>query len=78
MGNTEKIKSAENLGNNVTMKFLYSREEAAFALGVCSRTISHLIHRGDLQTRRIGKRVLIPREVLRKYASADHPEATQG
>lgn len=75
MGKAGKTQNVENL---VAMKLLYTKDEAAFALGVCARTIGHLIHSGDLQTRRIGKRVLIPREVLRRYAAADHPEATSG
>jgi excisionase family DNA binding protein len=58
------------------MKFNYTKKEAAYSLGVCVRTVDHLIHRGDLETKRIGKRVLIPREVLRRYAAGDHPEAT--
>ena len=56
-------------------KFLYSYKEAAQSLGICERSLRHIVRRGDLQTRRIGKRVLIPREALRRYALADHPEA---
>ena len=57
------------------VKFLYSRKEAAFSLGVSMRTVDYLISRGDLETKRIGKKVLIPREVLRRYATGNHPEA---
>lgn len=58
-----------------TTKFLYSKKEAAASLGVSARTVDYLIARGELETKRIGKKVLIPREVLRRFACADHPEA---
>lgn len=57
------------------MKLLYTRKEAAHALGVSLRTIDHLTRRGSLSTRRIGSKTLIPHDVLRKYAASDHPEA---
>jgi excisionase family DNA binding protein len=57
------------------MKLLYTRDEAAYSLGVCVRAIDYLIAKGDLETKRIGKKVLISREVLRRYAAGDHPEA---
>lgn len=56
------------------LKLLYTKKEAASSLGVCTRTVEHLISKGDLQTKRIGKKVLIPRAVLVKYAAGDHPE----
>lgn len=58
------------------IKFNYTRDEAAFSLGISVRTLDHLISRGILQTRRIGKKILLPREVLRRYAAADHPDHT--
>lgn len=60
------------------IKFLFTRKEAAHSLGVCVRTLDYLIAKGDLETKRIGKKILIPREVLRRYASGNHPEAVQG
>lgn len=59
-------------------KFNYTKKEAAYSLGVSVRTVDYLIARGELGTTRIGKRVLVPREVLRRYAAGSHPEATQG
>lgn len=38
------------------VKFLYTRDEAAYSLGVCVRTIDYLIAKGDLDTKRIGKK----------------------
>ncbi|MGB8481533.1 MAG: hypothetical protein WCE63_22235 [Acidobacteriaceae bacterium] len=41
-------------------RLLYPKKEAAFAPGVSVRTIGYLIAGKQLNTRRIGKRVLIP------------------
>ncbi|MCU1299723.1 MAG: hypothetical protein JWQ87_7 [Candidatus Sulfotelmatobacter sp.] len=60
------------------IKFLFSSKEAAYSLAVSARTIENLKKRGDLETKRIGKRVLITRESLRRYAAGNHPEATKG
>jgi excisionase family DNA binding protein len=60
------------------LKLLFTKEEAAHALGICSRTVHTIIGRGELQTRRIGKKVLIPRASLVKYAASDHPEPVNG
>ena len=47
-------------------KLLYSREEAAFALGISTREIDRLISGRDLSTRPYKRRRLIPAEdVLR-------------
>jgi excisionase family DNA binding protein len=53
-------------------KILYSRKEAAFALGVSVRSLDYLIATRELPTRRIGSKVLIPAGELRRYANADH------
>lgn len=72
-----KEKMLEKLGAHAdVIKFNYTRDEAAYSLGISVRTLDHLISRGVLQTRRIGKKILLPREVLRRYAAADHPEHT--
>ena len=55
-------------------KLLYSKTEAAFALGVSKRSIEYLISGRKLDTRRIGTRVLIPAESLRRFARANHFE----
>jgi excisionase family DNA binding protein len=56
-------------------RFLYSRKDAAQALSISVRSIDYLIERGELPTRRIGKKVLIPAVALRQFARGDHPEA---
>lgn len=47
---------------------LIGRHEAAAALGVSLRTLDYLIGRGELPARRVGRRVLIPRSELEKFA----------
>jgi hypothetical protein len=56
-------------------KFLFSRKEAAHSLGLSPRSIDYLIAKKDLDTRRIGAKVLITRESLRRFATGNHPEA---
>jgi hypothetical protein len=41
-------------------KLAYSRKQAATELSLSMRIIDHLIAKGDLRTRKIGSRVLIP------------------
>jgi hypothetical protein len=53
-------------------KLLYSRREAAFALGISIRALDYLLAGKSIQTRRIGARVLIHRDELIKWASRDH------
>lgn len=58
--------------------------EAARRLGLSARTIATLVKRGDLKSRKIGRRRLIPTSVLAEFIRQDHrssqwrhPEATQ-
>ena len=53
-------------------KFLYSQREAAQAVALSKRSITYYIAKGELETRRIGRRVLITRESLRRFAGKDH------
>lgn len=55
-------------------KFLYSQKEAAAAVALGKSSISYFIAKGELETRRIGRRVLITRESLRKFAGKNHYE----
>jgi excisionase family DNA binding protein len=54
------------------LKLLYSRKEAAFALGISLRALDYLLSRRSIKIRRIGARVLIHRDDLVKWASQDH------
>jgi len=64
-------------GNGFTMqttteRLLYPRKDAAFQLGVSVRTLDYLVAAKQLETRRVGKKVLIPRGSLVKFAGANH------
>jgi hypothetical protein len=52
-----------------TSKLLYSRKEAAQLLSLSLRSVDHLISSKKLQTRNIGKRVLVIGDSLSGYAS---------
>lgn len=53
-------------------KLLYSRKDAAFALSLSMRSIDYLIAGKHLLTRRIGNRILIPADEIRRFARANH------
>jgi hypothetical protein len=47
---------------------LVSRKRAAVVLGISIRKLSYLIAEGEVATRRVGRRRLVPVAVLRKFA----------
>lgn len=55
---------------------LLPRRAAAAWLGVSLRTLDHLVAAGELPTRLIGGRRLVPLVALREFARRDHPEPT--
>jgi len=61
-------------------KLLYSKKEAADALGVSLRSVDNLIGRKELAVRRVGRRVLIPTKEVARFTRHDHPTrpATKG
>lgn len=46
--------------------------EAARRLGLSARTVATLVKRGDLESRKIGRRRLIPTSVLAEFIRRDH------
>jgi excisionase family DNA binding protein len=54
-------------------KLQYSREEAAALIGVSLRTLDRLVAEKEIVVRRIGRRVLISRDVLTQFIKRDHP-----
>jgi hypothetical protein len=59
-------------------KMLVSRDAAAAILSISVRAVDYLIATKRFSTRRIGTRVLIPIEDVRKFARSDHPERVAG
>jgi Helix-turn-helix domain len=54
-------------------RLLVGRREAAEMLSISQRALDYLLAQRQLQTRRVGGRVLIPMNELRRFARADHP-----
>lgn len=50
-----------------------TREETARTLRLSLRTIDTLIARGDLSVRRVGRRVLVPTDEVKRFAGATQP-----
>ena len=55
-------------------RLLYSRKEAARQISVSIRSLDYIIASKQLDTRRIGKKVLIPHGELVRYARGNHPD----
>ena len=51
---------------------LVSKRDSAAMLGVSVRTLENLIHWKELPVRRIGRRCLIERQALERFARRDH------
>jgi hypothetical protein len=58
----------------VAPRLLYDRKESARQLSVSVRTLDYIIASKKLDTRRIGKKVLVPHAELVRYARGNHPE----
>ena len=57
-------------------QILVSRQDAAKALSVSVRSVDYMIARGELPARKLGKRTLIPRAALERFAR--NPETPKG
>ena len=53
-------------------RMLYDRKEAARQLSISVRSLDYLIAGRELETRRIGKKVLIPHASLVRYSQGNH------
>jgi hypothetical protein len=51
---------------------LYSRKEAARQLSISIRSLDYLIAGKAFQTRRLGKKILIPHSELVRFAGGSH------
>jgi len=52
-----------------------TREETAKALRLSLRTVDTLIRRGELAVRRVGRRVLVPTDEIRRFAGGESRDA---
>ena len=57
-------------------RLLYDRKEAARQLSISVRSLDYLIAGKQLETRRIGRKVLVTRASLVRYSAANHYEIT--
>ena len=55
-----------------SQRLLYDRKEAARQLSISVRSLDYLIAGRELETRRIGKKVLIPHGSLSRFAQGNH------
>jgi hypothetical protein len=53
-------------------KLLYDRKSAAYVISVSTRSLDYIIASGALETRRIGRKILITAASLKRYASVHH------
>jgi excisionase family DNA binding protein len=58
-------------------KILFSKKEAATLLSISPRYVDKLIARQELETRRIGRRRLVPRVSLERLARRDVPSRSE-
>ena len=56
-------------------RLLYDRKEATRQLSISVRNLDYRIANRQIETRRIGKKVLIPHAALVRFASANHYDA---
>jgi hypothetical protein len=57
---------------NGAPRLLYDRKEAARQLSMSTRSLDYIIAAKNLDTRRIGRKVLVTHASLRRYASGNH------
>ena len=53
-------------------KILFSKKAAAEMLDLSIRTVDYLLASGELEYRKVGRKVLIPRRALTRFASGNH------
>ena len=53
-------------------KLLFDRKSAAIVLSISVRSLDYLIARGEFDTRRIGRKILISAGSLKRFAAGNH------
>lgn len=61
------------MGTTDDEPILLDRKAAAAVLSISPRMLDYAIAQGRLKVRRIGKRVLVPRTEIERFARRDHP-----
>jgi hypothetical protein len=67
----ERYSSA--MDDRYPQQLLSSRRDSAAQLSISVRAIDYLVASGQIKTRAIGRRRLIPRSELVRYSRKDHP-----
>jgi hypothetical protein len=67
-----RAKSQATQSQQPMQKLLIDRKSAAWGISVSTRSVDYLIASGALETRRIGRKVLIVAASLKKFAAANH------
>jgi excisionase family DNA binding protein len=57
---------------DLSIKLLLSKKDAAALLSLSIRSVEYLIANKEITARRVGKRILIPRQSLEQFARRDH------
>jgi len=70
--------SASTELHRVAPRLLYDRKEAARQLSISVRSLDYIIAAKGLDTRRIGKKVLVTHASLVRYAQGNHFAAVKG
>jgi hypothetical protein len=68
--------TAAAASTDLPTKILYDRKSAAFALSISVRSLDYLIANKQLNTRKLGKKIMIPHAELVRFARADHHSLT--
>jgi excisionase family DNA binding protein len=78
----DEFRNSRKLPTRATLapeeRLLVGRDEAAQMLSISRRALDYLVANRELQTRRIGKRVLIPVAALKLFSRVDHPRRLAG
>jgi len=53
---------------------LYSRRRAADALSLSLRSIDHLVAQGRIKTLKVGRKTMITRDEVTRFASTESPD----
>ncbi len=59
-------------------QLLFSKKEAAQLLSLSVRSVDYLLTNGELESRRVGRKVLIPKSALTRFVGSDHPTRSKG